>query len=400
MKCPKCDYSNPTGATHCALCSEVFNKSAADRYLHAQRRAIREEGRESPTPEPVRQEETAHVPITRILKETAARIDWRPQLAKIWNAIHTRLVTHTREIAIASGVIALAIATLFFTSPAQRLQLFGRHMDYRINSRTPPIYFISIHSEVKRWSERGNRLDTPLGYFQRDELGNLKLTASGSPRRIEKVVVQAREWIVTQAGQMPQNIPLSHPSLQPALITLDGRGHIHARALRGSFRTGRTGPFVMPDWPSRNLRTGAEWDEPVEWIAAYGDWKISWRGRLHWKLEGITSINGAPCLYLKYRAFVAPSLWENPEWANHLVRRISFTGTGTGEAFFDTRARQLYSNDFLQEGALSIPIDDIYHIPREVRVGRTPRQRYGHKAVREPGVLIFQIKDKLDVRKS
>src|ERR1019366_3268509 len=38
MECPVCKYPNPQGATHCGMCYEVFNRSAAQNYLHAVKR--------------------------------------------------------------------------------------------------------------------------------------------------------------------------------------------------------------------------------------------------------------------------------------------------------------------------------------------------------------------------
>ena len=35
MNCPVCQYPNAAGATHCGMCYEVFNRSAAQTYLHA-----------------------------------------------------------------------------------------------------------------------------------------------------------------------------------------------------------------------------------------------------------------------------------------------------------------------------------------------------------------------------
>ena len=55
MNCPKCTYPNPQGVTYCQMCYEVFNKSAADRYLHAQKRARmnrKESSPEAPSSEP------------------------------------------------------------------------------------------------------------------------------------------------------------------------------------------------------------------------------------------------------------------------------------------------------------------------------------------------------------
>src|SRR6266850_803043 len=41
MDCPVCKYPNAAGATHCGMCYEVFNRSAAQAYLHAVKRERR-----------------------------------------------------------------------------------------------------------------------------------------------------------------------------------------------------------------------------------------------------------------------------------------------------------------------------------------------------------------------
>ena len=50
MDCPVCKYPNPPGATHCGMCYEVFNRSAAQAYLHAvkRERLEKEGGHEEP----------------------------------------------------------------------------------------------------------------------------------------------------------------------------------------------------------------------------------------------------------------------------------------------------------------------------------------------------------------
>jgi hypothetical protein len=395
MKCPHCDYPNPVGATHCQLCQEVFNKSAADRYLHAQRRYLRDQGHKpQPQPEPA---EVDFTPVTRILKERV-KINWGAHWARVRDWLQRMIVAYPKELAVAGGIILIGFAVLFFTSPAQRLVIFGRRMEYRFPANVPAGYLVGIHSEIKRWSERDQRLDTPLGIQAGEEIGNVKIMPAKRQRRLQKLVLQAREWITTQRGSLPQTIPTTHASLKPSTITLDRRGRIQDRT-RGSFRIGRLTPFILPMWPSKNLRTGAEWDEPVEWISAYGDWKIYWRGRLHWRLDGTTSVGGSIGLQLTYDARIAPSLWEAPSWAVGQVRRLNFTGTHRGQAVFNTRTHQLDRNDFTQDGALTFTISDLYRIPRDVRVGRTPRYRHGSSRS-QPGVLIFQIKDTIDIRKS
>src|SRR5882672_8787064 len=73
MDCPVCKYPNPPGATHCGMCYEVFNRSAAQNYLHAvKRERLTKEDR---LPEPEAVIKTQHV--LEEVKAKAIIIDWR-----------------------------------------------------------------------------------------------------------------------------------------------------------------------------------------------------------------------------------------------------------------------------------------------------------------------------------
>ena len=83
MNCPKCSYPNPQGVTYCQMCYEVFNRSAADRYLHAQKRARMLEGHPA-SPPPRAKPEPDAIPETRILREPLPKIEWT-KLVQQWS---------------------------------------------------------------------------------------------------------------------------------------------------------------------------------------------------------------------------------------------------------------------------------------------------------------------------
>ncbi len=399
MKCPKCDYSNPTGATHCSLCSEVFNKSAADRYLHAQKRALRMQ-RDAPPPEPEPEPAVVseNVP-TRILTEIP-RIDWAALFKRCTRIVVPFVQTYRKELGMVSGILLLGVLTIVYTSSAKRLELFGDRLPYVFRSSTPVIYLVGFHTELRSWSERGGRLDTPLDILQKDEIGHIVVTASPLRQKSTGVLLRPRDWIVMQSGLISQNVPLSHPSLAGiSKAVLNRQGVVLQRETNYSSRLGRASGFVLPRWPEGTRRPGNHWEEPVEWVQAIGDWKILWKGRLHWKMGPWGMRDGTPCIHLTYQAELRPSLWDTPDWARGAVRNVSFNGTSAGDAYFDTRRHQLFSNDFGQDGALRIAINDIYRIPPDLRVGRGPRPRLGHRAAPVPGTIVIQIKEKVGVHK-
>jgi hypothetical protein len=381
--------------------------------LHAQRRARREENKDKGPSRP--ETPSAGLPDfseplmngARIVSESLTRLDWRTNLARAWSESRAVLQKYFKELGLAAVIITLGILLLSVASPSKRLQMFGGRMEYRFRTTAAFPYLITYSTELKSWSERGGRLDTPLQSGQRSEIGNVFLKASAMKasqsgpvrKKTQDVLMQAKEWIVTQTDLMPQNIPLNHPSLKTLRIKLNSEGDIVSRDTNYSTRLGRALTFIMPRWPSESLRPGAEWYEAVGWVQTLGDWKIFWRGQMHWKLVGFEPYEQMAAAHLTYHAEVTPAIWEGPAWAKKAVKRVTYSGTGDGEAYFDTRKRQIISNTYSQEGALTIPIDNIYRIPAEQRVGRMPRRRWGQPAQAESGRLILQLKEKLDVHK-
>jgi len=273
-------------------------------------------------------------------------------------------------------------------------------MQYSFSKNNPPRYLLGFRSELNSWSERGGRLDTPLITMTRDEMGNAETRVESAPKGGHKIVFQPQEWIINESGGLSQPIPLNHPSLKPAGMILNARGRIVSRINGNTTRMGRCLNFIAPNWPAGTQRPGAKWDEPTEWVEMIGDWKIIWKGKLHWKVAGVQRWESTSCLHLTYTADVKPSIAQIPGWAKGGLGTPTYSGTGSGDACFDRKANQIEANNFIQEGVISIPIDNVYRIPPDIRVGRTPRHRWGESITAERGTLRFQIKNRLGVHKS
>jgi hypothetical protein len=393
------------------MCYEVFNKSAADRYIHEQKRARREQ--EGISPDPVTPSPTTSSsevpsstsftipPVGRAIGEQLDKVDW--EAAMIW--ISTKPIhfvkSYKKELGLGAAIIVLGVLALTYATPTQRMKMFGAQMRYSVAPKTSLGYLITLRTNSKSWSEREGRLDTPLGNSQKDEMGTVKLSGGPAQKKGFKVWLKTQEWIVNQSGSLIQNVPTTHPSFKVSQILLDNQGKIVSRETNYSPRAGRILPFLMPRWPVKTPRIGKEWAEPVEWVEAVGDWKIFWKGRLVWSVLGFETNDGRQCVRLKYEAQVKPTLWESPAWAKDAVRGVSYRGTASGEAFFDVKNRYLYTNSFEQDGTLTIPINNIYRIPADLRVGRTPRRGWGQDGIAaQPGTIVIQIKNTLGIRKS
>ena len=405
MNCPNCNYPNPQGVTHCQMCYEVFNKSAADRYLHAQRRARMQRGDPPPpsTPKPPSGQAIPEAPFAappRILQESGPTIDWGALFTKTAERLFHLARSHRKELGLAAALILLGILFLRVTSPRTRLQVFGSRLDFAFPSNSSTTYLVTHRTDVKSWSELGGRLDTPLPPLLRDEIGTLVLKASAPKKRAQYVVLHPKEWILTASGSLTQNIPLTHPSLKPARATLKFRGPVLTRDAPSSTRLGHAMLFLLPRWPAATRRPGSQWEEAVEWVERIGDWKIIWKGRLVWELAGLETREGIPCIHLTYRADVRPRFGAVPSWAQGRVGQPTFQGASIGDAYYDPRGRRLLSNDFDQAGALRFSIKNIYLIPSDMRVGRTPRRRWGRPASALPGAIVLQIKNKFGLHKS
>src|SRR5882762_2266087 len=101
MDCPVCKYPNAAGATHCGMCYEVFNRSAAQNYLHAvkRERLIKEDR----PPEPEAVIKTQHV--LEEVKATVAVVDWQGLVDQI-----VLIFKKSRKaLAIAAGLVGVGM---------------------------------------------------------------------------------------------------------------------------------------------------------------------------------------------------------------------------------------------------------------------------------------------------
>ena len=157
MKCPQCSYPNPQGVAYCQMCYEVFNRSAADRYIHAQKRARLKRGEPDPSPPPAASENpgATYTPVDRILSESLPKIDWGAFLKRWVGRLQNIARPHAREIGLGTAFVSLVLLVMYFTSPAKRLQMFGDRMGYTFPPpKTSVAYLVSFHTELKSWSER------------------------------------------------------------------------------------------------------------------------------------------------------------------------------------------------------------------------------------------------------
>jgi hypothetical protein len=396
MNCPKCSQPNATGAQYCNMCYEPFNKSAADRYLHAQRRIIRDRNAEESGESSGILNRAMDAPA-KILSETA-RVDWGEIGKHAANHSARTVRRYAKEIGMAAAIILIGVLVVVYSSPAKRLQMFGGRFRYDFPARVKLVYLVTSHLDFKSWSERMARLDTPLGEIHKDEIGQIDVRRL--PGKKHAVLLRPKEWIINQEGQVSQNIPLNHPSLAGlSEATLNRFGRIVDRTPNYSTRLGHTAGFILPRWPSSLTRPGDQWTEPAEWVEAFGEWKILWKGQLHWQMQGLESYEGVTSLHLTYRADLTPHLWESPAWTHGAVRGINYSGTFQGDVYFDTRRHQVFTNEVNHDGSLTISISDIYRIPSELRVGRAPHERMGRQRTAQPGILVLHLNEKFAIHR-
>lgn len=399
MNCPQCKYPNPTGATHCQMCYEVFNKSAADRYLHAQKRARRDrEQEEGAVQTELSPAGTPHVEHSELQILNESRRGF-PGL-ELLQSIPPFFQRHWKLFAQMVGLALLGFVILHLTSSETRLAVFGDRLEYAFPANASLPYLVTLRTELKSWSEVDDRLDTPLPPAQRDEIGTLVMKASPPKKRAQYVVLQPKEWIVTRSGYQTQNIPLSHASLKPLQATLKYHGSLLSREGKTTTRIGRASAFLLPAFPPGRRRPGDAWEEPVDWVDSIGDWAVRWTGKIRWEMASFEMRDRAPAVRLIYRMNVRPSFVGVPDWAKQGIGKPVFEGMTFGDAYFDLKRHKMISNDFDQTGTLRFSIDNVYRIPADQRVGRAPRKRWGRPAPSQSGVIILQIKNKYGVHKS
>src|SRR5438132_1437629 len=110
MNCPVCQYSNPPQATHCGMCHEVFNRSAAQSYLHAVKRERRQtEGIPEEPPSAIQGQwiaEEAQATLVSLLK--------RPKAVML----------------IGGGLLVLWMVAPFLSNSGASYHLFGKKFVY------------------------------------------------------------------------------------------------------------------------------------------------------------------------------------------------------------------------------------------------------------------------------
>lgn len=335
-----------------------------------------------------------------MIQEKLRTIDWSAYTRPVIVETQAFLKKYPKQIlAVFGGAIVLS-TLLFYSTPTQRLKVFGRRLIYEFRPDSTLAYLVSLNVENRVWSERGGRMDTPMATVQKNETANVEIHPSAFHDQEQQLRLQPREWIVNQRGQIVQNLALSHPSLKPATVTLSREGRVTTIKRDLSARSGRTLTFLTPSWPKTPRRVGDQWQEPIQWVEGLGDWKILWKGELRWTLKGLKEYDGQTCAYLVYTTRVTPSIWSVPEWAKGGVQSVTFNGSGSGEVYFDLDRHRVVSSDFVLEGELAMPIDNIYRVPDELRVGRVPRRRHGRPLVVEPGVIKIDVKNAFGVRKA
>jgi len=386
MNCPVCKYPNPQGATHCGMCYEVFNRSAAQAYLHAVKRERRQTEKKD-NPQPV-------IPTEGIFdKATAAfqKVDWSRLIAEIFSLLN-RL---KGVLLIGLGLVGLWVAASFLFSANLWYFLLGKKFEYAFPEKAPAQYLVILTDDIKCWSERNGRLDTPLEQYKRESFGNvLFYKKKAVVKNRLAVALRAREWIEIRhdaQGSTSHTIPLNHPSLLRTRVIFDKKGMLIGRHYTLSPRLAKGLPFLTPKFPAGTLRRGRTWTEYVEWIDMYSDWKIYWAGTLYWTLGDLEPCAGGTCAKLTYQADLRPQLWAWPSWAAKAVQHVQANVSAEGSALFDTGHKRLVSNTFTYSGLLYLPITNLGRIPWELRIGR---------GVKGPGEIVIRLGNKIDIHKN
>jgi hypothetical protein len=273
--------------------------------------------------------------------------------------------------------------------------LFGKKLEYAFPEKAPAQYLVILTQDIKNWSERNGRLDTPLEQYKVESFGNVLFERKSNPSKIRRAVtLRAREWfdILRDAqGSVSHTLPLNHPSLARTSVLFDKKGSLVARHYALSPRLAKGLVFLTPKFPAGSLRRGRTWTESVEWIDVYNDWKIYWAGTLRWTLGDLEPCAGGTCVQLTYVADLSPQLWAWPSWAAKAVRHVQANVSAEGTALFDAGHKRLVANTFTYDGLLHIPIKDLGRIPWELRIGR---------GVKGPGEIVVRFENKIDIHKN
>ena len=367
MNCPVCKYANPQGATHCGMCYEVFNRSAAQTYLHAVKRENRRESGEVDAAPVVKE-------TKKVVAETftaVEKIDWRA----VWASLASFIKRSRVFLLLIAGIVAAWMLVGFLTSPSLWYHLFGKKLIYAYSTRAPNQYLVGFTQGIKTWSELSGRLDTPMEEYKVEELGNVlfEKKKSGGQKR-QTVALRIKEWIQSAARRAWHLEP--HPSFKSSLARRRqpwcwikmGRSWNGIRSHRRAWP--RDLFFLAPKLPAGRLRRGQTWTEPVEWVDVYNDWKIYWTGTLLWTLGDLEPCSEGTCMNLTSQAdFVRGS---GPRRPGPRTRSRPFRPKSRRRArrFLTSNTNVLCPNHFSYEGLLRIPITNLGRIPRALRIGR------------------------------
>ena len=339
MECPVCKYPNPQGATHCGMCYEVFNRSAAQAYLHAVKRERRHTQEDQPAPAAAHKSEWVEKAAT-----TFEKIDW--------TTLGRKLVSYIKRsknwLIAAAGLALLWTLAGSLLDPGLWYHLFGRKITYAYTDKTPMPYMVGMTQDIKCWSERQGRLDTPMEAYRVEEIGNVVLVKKKTGLKNRFVAaLRAREWIQVlndTQGAASHTLPLTHPSLAEARVIFDKKGTLMDRRYKLSPRLAKALLFLTPAFSPGALRHGRTWTERVEWLDAYNDWKIDWIGTLHGTLGELEPCGRSTCVRLTYQADIRPRLWEAPSWARKATRSVRGQLSTEGTVLFDVNHHALMSN--------------------------------------------------------
>ncbi len=384
MNCPVCKTPNTPGATHCTMCYEVFNRSAAKSYLHAVRRERMMNEKEK----------TPSLNLEPFFSQLGAGLRKFDVLAAA-RFLMGFLLNYRQGLGLAAGAFVAVVFIFLFHSPAVHFKVFGSRLAYTFSEKQPARYLVSFHTDLRSFSERQGRLDTPLPSPTVDDIGTVLVQKKRSSKGQLYLAASALEWIQipqTSEGKRSQSIPLNHSSLAPVAAKLNKRGVILERRVALSPRLAKSFVFMLPVFPVKAQHRGQTWSEPVEWVELAGDWKIYWAGRLKWTLEDQVPCGQDTCEHLRYRADIKPQIWGGPAWAMEGARRLRFSSDANGEAFFDARHGRLLSNRFSYSGLLRFPLPDLGRIPWNLRIGRRVRG--------VPGDIVLQLNSKIDINKN
>ncbi len=370
------------------MCYEVFNRSAAQTYMHALKRERRLAEGDPETPEAV-------IKTQRVVEETKAavsRIDWVALSEKYVSL----LKRSWKYVAALVGVLIAWMLIGFLVNPSLWYYLSGKKVVYAFSSKAPTLYLIGIKQNIKIWSERQGRLDTPMETFKTDEIGNVFLeNQTGSSKKKTTIVVHPHEWIRVSKdaqGSESQSIPLNHPTLSDGRLVFGAKGELLERHYVLSPRVAKSIPFLAPRFPKESLKQGKTWNETLEWLDVYNEWKIYWSGTLHWTAGAMQDCSDGTCVHLSYTADLRPELRGWPDWASGAVKSVNTNASTQGQVLFDVKHDRLLANTFSYEGLLNIPLADLVHIPWELRIGRRV------KGI--PGMIEIRFQNSIDIRKN